>query len=225
MRLRQAWGQFLRECCQMRMTFHPCRRSWLVTRRSRAMLMLLPLASSALRAAQEAQSNRTSLEVPCCRVGRGWGSGCWSTRGSGANGLCRQAPECQSPLDLNYRPDPFCFLRSAPSSISPTACSPISCAPTSSARSTARHRVWIPPCCGRDASSRTAISDASPPRKPASCPFTSTNNSSRPTTTPWPKSSPAPGSAKKPRAWSASPRDRNQQSGFHRIFDILCNLS
>ena len=58
MRLRQASGDFLRECCQMRMTFHPLPRSWRVTRRSRAMvssrlLMLLPPASSTLRAAPQ----------------------------------------------------------------------------------------------------------------------------------------------------------------------------
>ena len=37
MRLRQASGDFLRECCQMRMTFHSLPRSWRVTRLSRAM--------------------------------------------------------------------------------------------------------------------------------------------------------------------------------------------
>ena len=39
MRVRQALGDFLRECCQMRMTFHPLPRSWRVTWRSRAMLV------------------------------------------------------------------------------------------------------------------------------------------------------------------------------------------
>jgi len=38
MRLRQAFGDFLRECCQMRMTFQPSRRSCRFTRLSRAML-------------------------------------------------------------------------------------------------------------------------------------------------------------------------------------------
>ena len=56
MLLRQASGDFLRECCQMRMTFQPWRRSWRFTRLSRAMLswrllMLSPLTSSTLRAA------------------------------------------------------------------------------------------------------------------------------------------------------------------------------
>ena len=39
MRVRQALGDFLRECCQVRMTFHPLPRCWRVTRRSRAMLV------------------------------------------------------------------------------------------------------------------------------------------------------------------------------------------
>ena len=38
MRVRQALGDFLRECCQTRMTFRPLPRSWRVTWRSRAML-------------------------------------------------------------------------------------------------------------------------------------------------------------------------------------------
>ena len=39
MRERQASGDFLRECCQMRMTFHPLPRSERFTRRSRGMLV------------------------------------------------------------------------------------------------------------------------------------------------------------------------------------------
>ena len=39
MRVRQALGDFLRECCQMRMTFHPLPRSERMTWRSRAMLV------------------------------------------------------------------------------------------------------------------------------------------------------------------------------------------
>ena len=39
MRVRQAEEDFLRECCQMRMTFHPLPRSRRVTRRLWAMLV------------------------------------------------------------------------------------------------------------------------------------------------------------------------------------------
>jgi hypothetical protein len=77
MRLRQAAGDFWRECCQMRMTFHPCRRSWRVTRLSRAMLsarllMLSPPASSTLRAAQQRSLSEPPLRfrvVPELQVG------------------------------------------------------------------------------------------------------------------------------------------------------------
>jgi len=104
MRLRQVVGDFWRECCQMRMTLHPCRRSWRVTRLSRAMLssrllMLLPPASSTLRAAQQRNLSEPPLRfrvVPEYPV-RFRPPVAFGVVVPAASAVCRRCVKCQDP--------------------------------------------------------------------------------------------------------------------------------